>query len=209
MSSLRLKATKGTSRKLCGVQALGQVLPRRSAGCATATYCIAPSGTTLQPRSACFSVVTQPSTWPSRSHSWVKSWSSVMISSGRPWRASSSSAGRAQVAMLSALTAIEMRSSSRAPPDGAGRQLLAGRVPGRRAAAASGLVCLSSSWPADVGLSGRLRTMSTVPTWASSARSRCDTADWVIDSRCAARSKPPSSTMAARHSRASGSKVLI
>ena len=77
---------------------------------------MAPSGTTLQPRSACLSVVTQPSTWPSRSHSWVKSWSSVMISIGSPCRASSSSAGSAQVAMLSALIAIEMRSSSRAPP---------------------------------------------------------------------------------------------
>jgi hypothetical protein len=70
-------------------------------------------------------------------------------------------------------------------------------------------VCFSNSWPAEVGLSGRLRTISTVPTWASSARRRCETADWVIDRRCAARSKPPSSTMAARHSSASGSKVLI
>jgi hypothetical protein len=56
---------------------------------------------------------------------------------------------------------------------------------------------------------GRLRTISTVPACASSVRSRCDTADCVIDSRAAARSKPPSSTMAARHSRAWGSNVLI
>jgi hypothetical protein len=58
-------------------------------------------------------------------------------------------------------------------------------------------------------LSGRLRTISTVPICASSARRRCETADCVIDSRCAARSNPPSSTMAARHSSASGSKVLM
>ncbi len=169
---------------------------------------MAPSGTTLQPRSACFTVVTQPTTLPSRSHSWVKSWSSVTISSGTPWRASSSSAGSAQVAMLSALTAIEIRSSSRAPWIELGASSCRSRS---RSARSSRIwrACLSSNWPADVGLSGRLRTSSTVPTWASSARSRCDTADWVIESRCAARSKPPSSTMAARHSRASGSKVLI
>ena len=58
---------------------------------------------------------------------------------------------------------------------------------------------------ADEGRSGRLRTMSTEPTCASSARRRCETADCVTFRRCAARSKPPSSTMAARHSRAAGS----
>ena len=77
---------------------------------------MAPSGTTLQPRNAGLRVVTQPITWPERNHSWVKFWSSVMISTGRPLRTSGVSAGRAQVAMLSALMAMEMRSSSRLPP---------------------------------------------------------------------------------------------
>lgn len=129
-----------------------------------------------------------------------------MISTGRPARASSFSAGSAQVAMLSALIATEMRSSPR--PVAA----LLGASSFRsfsRSARSSRIIlaCLIMSCPAGVALSGRLRTMSTVPTCASSARRRCETADCVIDRRWAARSKPPSSTMAARHSRASGSKV--
>jgi hypothetical protein len=50
---------------------------------------------------------------------------------------------------------------------------------------------LEQQLPRRVGLSGRLRTISTVPACASSARRRCDTADWVMLRRCAARSKPP------------------
>jgi hypothetical protein len=97
---------------------------RAKPGSATATYSIAPSGTTLQPRKACLSVVTQPSTWPSRSHSWVKSWSSVMISMRQALPRQVVRAGMAQVAMLSALMAMEMRSSSRAPPSELGASSL-------------------------------------------------------------------------------------
>ena len=169
---------------------------------------MAPSGTTLQLRSAAGSVVTQPSTRPSRSHSKVKSWSSVMISSPRPWCASGLSAGRAQVAMLSALIAIEIRSSSPASPATPGVMSFRSRSRSARNRRIC-IACLSSRRPAVVAFSGRLRTISTVPTCTSSERRRCDTADWVIDNRTAARSNPPSSTMAARHSSASGSKVLM
>ena len=106
--------------------------------------------------------------------------------------------------MLSALIAMEMRSSSRVPPVELGASSFMSRSKSARKRR-NCLVCLSRSCPAAVALSGRLRTMSTVPTCASSARRRCDTADCVTDKRCAARSKPPSSTMAARHSSASGS----
>ena len=61
MSSLRLKQTKVTSRKLCAVSPFGKCCSAND-GDATATYSIAPSGMTLQPRSACLSVVTHPST---------------------------------------------------------------------------------------------------------------------------------------------------
>src|SRR6218665_1794373 len=97
---------------------------------------MAPSGTILQPRKAWRSVVTQPSTWPLRSHSWVKSWSSTMISSGRRCCTRACNAPMAQVAMLSALMAIAMRSSSRVPPRAGAHQpqllgVLEQQLPGR------------------------------------------------------------------------------
>src|SRR5579862_2635302 len=57
--------------------------------------------------------------------------------------------------------------------------------------------------------SGRERTTSSWPTCVSSARSRCDTADCVIDSSCAARSKLPASASAASDSSAAGSSRFI
>ncbi|MCY1380031.1 hypothetical protein D9M69_678110 [compost metagenome] len=105
-----------------------------------------------------------------------------MISIGRPFCANASSAGSAQVAMLSALMATEMRSSSRPLPVELGASSLRSFSRSARSSRII-LACLSMSWPAGVGLSGRLRTISTVPTCASKARNRCDTADCVMDRR--------------------------
>jgi len=80
--------------------------------------------------------------------------------------------------MLSALMAIEMRSSSRVAPGALGASSCRSRSRSARKRRIC-LVCLSSNCPAEVGRSGRLRTMSTEPTCASSARRRCETADCV------------------------------
>lgn len=87
--------------------------------------------------------------------------------------------------MLSALMAIEMRSFSRALLNELGASSFESRSRSARSKR-SILVCLSSRLPADVGLCGRLRTISTVLTCASRARMRCDTADCVVDGRWAA-----------------------
>ena len=59
-------------------------------------------------------------------------------------------------------------------------------------------VVLASRSDADVAAAvGQLRAEGVTASGL-----RCDTADWVTFSRCAARSKPPSSTIAARHSSA-------
>lgn len=108
-----------------------------------------------------------------------------MISSGSPLRTSAAKAGSAQVAMLSALTATEMRSSlsgESALPVPSWRRSCWRSVCSSRTC----MACLSNSLPAGVGRSGLPRTISTVPTCASSVCSRCETADWVIDSRLAA-----------------------
>src|SRR6218665_2189616 len=120
---------------------------------------MAPSGTILQPRKAWRSVVTQPSTWPLRSHSWVKSWSSTMISSGRRCCTRACNAPMAQVAMLSALMAIAMRSSSRVPPGALGANSCKSRSRPARSSR-NCLVCLSSNCPAGVGRT--LRAMKTM-----------------------------------------------
>ena len=211
--SLRLKATKEGRRKLCRPKRApwASGLPSTcSANSAlpTTMYSMAPRAWARQPRKGCCKAVTQPRTWPSRSHWTVNSWSSVMISTARPARASGPRAGRAQVAMLSALMAMGMPSCSRGPEARLGVSSRSSRSRSARSRRCI-LVCLSSSWPARVGLTGRLRTTKTVPVCDSRARRRCETADWVMDRRCAARSKPPSSMMEARHSRASGSKLLM
>jgi len=101
-----------------------------------------------------------------------------------------------QVPRLSALTAI--RKVGR-PPSGTGSALAsAGRS--RRNSASSmptNSACRHSRAPTSVATQGWPRTMRTVPTRSSSSLTRCDTADGVMNSARAARSKLPSRTTAA------------
>ena len=129
-----------------------------------------------------------------------------MISSGNPSATSGPRAGKTQVAMLSALMAMEMRSSSRWPPVPGGQLLQIGFQVARSRRIC--MACLMSKRPADVGFTGRLRTSSTVPTWASEGAQ-------ALRYRGLGHRQPhggalePPSTMAARHSSASESKVRM
>jgi DNA-binding transcriptional LysR family regulator len=62
--------------------------------------------------------------------------------------------------------------------------------------------------PAGVGRTGWLRTSTVCPRCSSSWRMRCDTADGVMHSHCAASSKLPARTMASSASRGLASSMI-